>query len=401
MPTQTTVNLSNSQRVQYKDQYDRGAEEMRLYDMYAGPVDDNMKVAIRGSSYQVEYLSDMTPGTSTISELTDVEAQTLRDFTSSITRTSRYGLLRTSEANLIQAFTNYAGEMYYKLGKHHILTVDLLAQAAALQGSWVERYVARASLDKDTAAHNLTAKNLHFIDSQLQSIMAPYYVSKSGEKIYDVTMHPRVYHDLRMSTPIVETTEYQDKSAIMSWEVGAYGRFRFHVSAWAKVFGSAGVANGTAVATTISAQANAGATTIVTTDDVSANIAAGRLWLLGTIETGSTFYPTNELVRVLSASTTTITIAGSGENGGLKYDHPALTVVSNADHVYPVCFGARGKSLKKLWDPDTGEYGDILDPEYDGNLKQWLQLAWKAYLGYGLLRQTDIVRGEYSSTMDI
>ncbi len=407
MPTQNTSNLSNSQRTQYTKDYMRGADEMKLYDLYASPIADDMGEAARGSSVQVEFLTDMQPGTDTISELSDVEAQTLRDVVASVTMTSRYGLLRTSEKTILQSFTNYADEMYYKLGKHHILTVDLLAQAAALQGTFVERYVARASLDKDTAAHRLTAGAFHFIDSQLQSLFAPTYVDTTGQKIWDVIMHPRVYHDFRLSTPITEVNQYQDKSSVMAWEVGQYGRFKIHETAWAKVFGSAGADHATSVATTLNGAVNAGATTLITADDVSASIAAGRVWTLGTEETGNTFYPLNEFIRPISAVTTTITFVGEGENGGLKYDHPTGLALRNADHVYPVSFGSRssGKpgsgSLVKVYDPATGEFGEVLDPEYDGNLKQWLQIAWKAYLGYGRVRESAIMHGEYSSSMDV
>ena len=81
--------LSNSIRTQYIEDYLEGAEQERLYDQIAAPIGKSMETLQRGSSVQVDFLSDMQPGTTAISEVADITPQALRDATASISPTSR------------------------------------------------------------------------------------------------------------------------------------------------------------------------------------------------------------------------------------------------------------------------------------------------------------------------
>ena len=109
MAIQTTANLSNAIRTKYGNVYIEAAMFNRVYDMFAAPVgregveDD----AFLGNSVQVNFLSDMPPGTSTISEISDVVPSTLRDATATISPTSRWGALSWAEALDLKAYTNY------------------------------------------------------------------------------------------------------------------------------------------------------------------------------------------------------------------------------------------------------------------------------------------------------
>jgi hypothetical protein len=169
------------------------------------------------------------------------------------------------------------------------------------------------------------------------------------------------------------------------------------VPKWAKVFGGAGADNGSNAATTLSAAANKLATTIVVAS--ATNLTSGRYITIGTEETGSTLYETNERVRVISASGTTITIHGKGANGGLRFDHASGVAVRNADGVYPVVYGSSG-SLKKWWSPSVGPYGMLIEPYESGNLRQWENTGWKWYGAYARIVETHLIRGEYASSLD-
>jgi N4-gp56 family major capsid protein len=400
MAIQTTSNLSNSIRAQYLEKYVEGAQEMRLYDQLAAvPVGLPLDTMMQGSSVQVPYISAMSPGVTAISELTDVVPQTLRDSTASITATSRGEVLQFSQTLEIEAYTDYAASAYKAVGENQMMSVDLLAQAAALNGSQVYRAAARASLDAGTAADLMTETKLAYVDSMLSSLRIPSYVTSSGRKMWIAIMHPAVFHDLRTSGNVVNVGIYQDKDIILNWELGQIGNFKLIVTPWAKVFGGAGADNATAVATTVASGATALSKTFVTADDVSASIAAGRMWTIGTEETGSTFYPTNEQFHVVSASTTTLTIVGEGPNGGLKYDHAVGEAVRNADSVYPVVYGFPG-SIAKVYASEVGEYGEIVGPTRVGNLEQWTQLGWKWWGGYGRFSESSLYRAEFASSMD-
>ena len=90
-------NLPNSVRTQYIENYIEAAEMARVYDQIAAPIGRDMSNLARGSSVQVDALSDMQPGTSAISEVSDIAMQALRDATLSITPTSRGEGIQCSE----------------------------------------------------------------------------------------------------------------------------------------------------------------------------------------------------------------------------------------------------------------------------------------------------------------
>src|SRR3990167_1342182 len=117
MTIQTTSNLTNSIRVQYLEKYIEAAMFQRLYDQLAVPIGKDesmvMQQAMRGSSVQVDFLSDMSPGTTAINQTSDISAQTLRDAVATITPTSRGEALQWSENLDIQVYTDY-GEKRHK-----------------------------------------------------------------------------------------------------------------------------------------------------------------------------------------------------------------------------------------------------------------------------------------------
>ena len=397
MSIQNVASLANSIRTQYLADYIAAAYGMRLYDQLAIPIPGiSMDQAMKGSSVQWPFLSGMTPSTSTISESSDLTPQILRDAVGSITPTSRGDALQWTELAEIEAYTNYGQERFKKLGENMMESIELLAQTAAVSGNWVERYVARASLDAGTAAHRASDSIFRAMQGMMLTMKVPGFINDAGEaNVWSAIMHPYVFHDISESGNVDSIGLYQDKGIHLNFELGQLGPFRLVVSPYAKVFGGAGLDNGTAVATTLAGDEQALDLTIVTAADVAANYAAGKLWTIGTEETSTTIYPTNERVKVTGADTTTLTIIGEGENGGLRFDHAAGEAVRNADSVYTIVFGGPG-SLLKLYDPATGEFGKVVGPKTSGIVDQFTSIGWKFYGGYGKLTENRLLRGEYS-----
>lgn len=401
MSIQTTSNLTNSIRTQYISNYIDGVYGMRVYDQLAVPFPGiSASEVMKGSSVTYPFLSGMTPSTETIPQDHDVTPQILRDATGTFTPTSRWGALQWTEAVDMQAYTDYGQKRFKKLGENQMESVELLALSAVAGGSWYERYTARASLDAGTAAHRASDAIFRRMHGMMLSLKVPGFIDAAGEaNTWAAIMHPFPFHDIAESGNVNDIGLYQDRGIHLNFEVGAIGPFRLVVTPYAKVFGGAGLDNGTNVATTLASAANALSTTIVTAADVSANISAGMFWTIGTEETGSTIYPTNERVKVVSASTTTLTIIGEGENGGLRFDHAAGEAVRNADSVYTIVFGGPG-SLVKAYDPAIGEYGEVVGPKKFGMLDQFASIGWKFYGGYGRITENRIVRGEYSTSYE-
>lgn len=398
----TTDELTNSVRGRYIDDYNEAVYTARLYDAYCYPISEEKAKLQKSTSVTVPFLSAMTPGSAAISQSVDITPQSLRDATASVSPSSRGEAIQDSELLLLQAYTDYGSMRFKVIAENMIETVEAYLLETAMNGSIAVNPAARASLDAGTTTHELTHKTFATVKSHLENLKCPGFIQKpsnsgSFPNTFSATGHTDAYYDFRTNTPILEIGEYQKAEIILNGEKGMYEGFRIVASAFSKVFGGAGLDNGSVVATTLSSAAEALSKTIVVAS--AANITVGRYITLGTEETASTLYPTNERLLVVSASSTTITIVGTGSNGGLKYDHASGSAVRNADSVYPILFGGP-RSIAKVYATEVGEYGEVVGPERSGLLKQFVSLGWKWYGGFGIINQNWLGRAEVSSSLD-
>ncbi len=397
MAIQTTANLSDSIRVQFDEVYYGAARVGRVYDQFAMPVPGlSMDQAVKGSSVTVPFLSSMAPGTTTISQTADVVPSVLEDATGSVTPTSRWGAVQWSELLDIQAYTDVGAARFFKLGQNMQETIELLAIDAATQGSWVERYTTRILTDAGTPAHRASDSDFALLQGLMTSLKVAPFLNEDGSlQTWGAVMHPWVFHDIRESGNVDAIGIYQDGQIHLNYEVGKIGNFTLIESAFAKVFGGAGLANSQDVATTLDGATARLDKTLVTTANVSAHIDHGKLWTIGTPEVAGTNYPDNERIKVLSEDGLTLTVAGEGENGGLRYAHDDLTVVQNNDSVYTIVCGGP-ESLVKLFVPSVGEFGQTMGPEVSGILDQFTYISWKWYGAYARLVEKNLIRKEVS-----
>lgn len=395
----TTSTLSNSVRTQYIEEYVDAANNEWVYDQLATPIAKSKDILQRGSAVQVPFLLDLEPATSAISETTDLTPHRLNDTYTTVTPTSRADAIVDSELLMLQNYTDYGAARFRKIGKQMRESVDLLAQEAALQGNLVVRGEARASIDAGTTTDLLSDKELNKAANMMQTMKCPAFptaMTGVGAR-WAAIMHPDVYYDIRNQDNILSVAKYQKANIILNYELGEVGPFRLVVTPWAKVFGAAGDDNASNAATTLASAASQGDKTISVA--LATNLSVGRFLTIGTEETANTFYSTNERVRYISESGTTITIVGEGPNGGLRFDHASGAGVRNADSVYPVAFGGP-TSLAKVFAVDVGEYGQVVGPYRDGTVEQFIKLGWKWYGGYGRISESWICRGEYASSLD-
>ena len=402
MALQTSSNLTNAITTRYTSKYQRAAEVVRLYDQLATPVGaPQFELETRrglGSSYTFNFLSDMTPGVTAISEDSDIALQVLRDATSTITPTSRAEGMKWSQLLDLSAYTDYVAARAEILGRNAMETIDNQAKAAALQGSLVSRAVARASLDAGTAAHTWTEAAIWAAMSTAESLKCPSFVDFRGRSMYMAIAHSDAFYDLFHGGNVVSAAIYGGLpgSVLLNGELGEIANCKLIISPSAKVFGAAGAANATNANYTTSAAATALATTVAVT--TGTNLSAGRFFLLGTIETANTHYDDNERVKWVSG-TTTATVVGQGANGGLRFDHASGVAADNHDSVYPVAYGSPA-SLVKVFANETGEFGEVVGPVKTGSVEQWTSLGYKWFGGYGRMSENNIIRGEYSSSLD-
>lgn len=394
---QVTSNLTNARFTKYLPDYIRAAMFNRVYDALSTVPEDNANL-YRSSSIVLNFLSDLEPGTTEIPEDQDVSPVGFRDATATITPTSRWNAIEASEKLMNQAGTNYAQERFELLGKNMMESVDLVAQAVATKGALRYAGAARTSLDAGTAGHLLAAGTFDKATADLQTFKVPGWEDPaSGQPKWFAIMHPYAFADLRTSSPITTISQYQKASILLSYELGELGPFKIVVTPWAKVFWGGGAANTSAIETTLNGAVNALAKTVVVA--ANTNIDVGDRVMIGTHETGSTHYSTNEIVTVTSVNSTTIGVAGEGANGGLRFDHASGESVSNDDNVGTVVFGGP-ESLTKIYDPEVGEYGDVVGPKKEGLLDHLYTLAWKWYGTYDRPIENRILRYEVAFGRD-
>lgn len=392
--------LSNAVTTRYTQKYQRGAGMRRLYHQLSMPVGaPQFELESRrgmGSTYTFNFISEMAPGSTAISETADMTPQVLRDATSTITPTSRGEALKWSQLIDIEAYTDYVAARAEVVGMNAMETIDAQARAAALQGSLVVRAVARASLDGATSGHRWSSDALWDAASRIQSLRCPPFM-ENGRPQWMAIAHPDIFKDLLIDGDVNSVALYQDKEILFNGELGQLAGFKLIISPWAKIFGGAGVDGATNCDTTLSAALSALAVTA--TVGSSTGTAVGVYYTIGTEETGSTHYDDNEVVLNTTASaSTTITFTGQAPNGGVRFDHASGAGVRNADNVYPVAYGSP-YSLVNVYAQEVGVYGEIVGPMYDGMANQFQSLAWKWYGGYGLIAENRILRGEYSSSV--
>lgn len=400
----TSVGPTNAIRTQYISDYLRQVKQMRLYDQLAVPYTNfaggmSMDDLMAGSSIQINFSSGLQPGTTAISETADVTPQVIRDAVASVTPTSRGEAVQWSENLEIQAYTDVGAATMEAVGNNAGESIDLLAQAPALQGTWVERATTRDALDAGTVSHRASDSIFRQAQIKLLRLQAPGFLLGDGSQVWMCIMAPEPFHDISESGNVNDIGLYQQAGIHLNWELAQVGAFRLVVSPYAKVFGAAGADNATACATTLDGAVNRLATSITTADDKSTEGASGDWNWIGTEETANTHYATNEAYKFISAVTTAVTLLGGGPNGGLRYDHATGVAVRNADSVYPLCFGGP-QSLVKVFATDVGEYGSIVGPDVSGLLEQWKHVGWKYYGNYGRLSQHRILRWEVSTSYE-
>jgi N4-gp56 family major capsid protein len=397
MAIQNVANLSASVRARYLSEYDAAAEMVRLYDQIAYPIATDMSRVARGSSVVIPFISDMSPGVTAISEASDITPQALSDTTTSVDPTSRGEALQASELLMLQAYTDYGAERFRAVGKNAMESIDLLAQAAATKGDLVIREAARVSLDAGSTGHRANDGLFTEASTLLSTLKCPGFPVKGGEA-WAAIMHPAAYHDLRLDGNIVAVGQYQQSEIILNFELGALGPFRLVVSPWAKVFGSAGVVRtDNVIATTLACHATALDKTITVACALHMDTTLDTYFTIGTEETGSTHYPTNEIVRLISHVSGVMTIVGEAANGGIRFDHAPAIAVANKDNVYTIVFGGP-KSLAKVYQPSVGPFGTVVGPKMDGIVDQFVTLGWKFYGQYGIVAQNRLLRAEVSAS---
>lgn len=362
--------------------------------------------AQRGSSVTWPIIEPMDPQVTALTEASDVTAQVSSDSTTSISVSEYGGVKQITKILEATAYTDVHKAAAETVARNYVDSIELRARYALLQGTNVYRPsgVARTSLAKATAAHQLTYGNLVQMKARCHNFGLPPW---DGE-MHILLIPPVLEASILDNSDFKALVEYNNGSNaagnMFRGEIGQLGGFRIVVSPWAKVYwGGATVSGGS---TTLSAACDAGDTAIAVADATS--FAVGDYALIGTKETAPTISTVAgvitrldgaELVQITGISGTDFTVVGHGnteDNLGLKYSHSSgATVIECESAASALVLGKR--SCGFVYSDKTGPNGKQTIKVAETTLPdRFTNFSWYQIGGWGILIDRYIMRGEFA-----
>lgn len=398
--TSTSSLLSNEVKALYDADYVIAGQSNVYFDQFA-----NLRMVMngmRGQTYNFPIVESLQPTPTTLDELSDVTPQKM-NVNEIVVTLAEYG--GAVEVTRFLAATSYADvyeQAAYNNGYSMAESVDLVVRAVAGQGTNVffptATHNSRATLQGiSTSGDRLNGTFIQFLSVlAARSLKMPLYEDGSVCAV----IHPFQLFDLLQDTNIVATAQRLTPEIFFNGEVAYWAGMRLIVSGNAKAFYGAGAVATSSTATTLSAAASPGNTTLTVASGT--NLVNGQwISIQDAAESGNTWSDTNELFYITSGGTTTsltgFTLdSGPGDTGGIRYAHPIGTVVNNNASVFPVTV-LGPMSITKAASDLTGPYGEtVIAGPYD-RLGRFLALGWYLIAGYGRTRNRWLLRGETGS----
>lgn len=380
MAIQTSSIATAGNLTRYETEYRQATEIGRTYDQFASRLRKTFEP--NGTTIQVAWAAPLQarPTTAVGNETSDFDPQTFRDVSTTITLAYLNDGLKAHDLVRLKSSLDPMAQAARLVGANAVETIDALARRKATEGSLViygdASVSSRVTLDLGTAGH-------HFNFDRFAEVKA-MQGSWANERNWFVVIDDFQYQDLitagggspaGVNLAVLNSMGYTERGdkQLFNYELTKLAGVRILVSPFAKAFYGAGADNASAVATTLSAAANAGARTISVAS--ATNVSTSKWLTIGTVQTSTESDTTilTEIVRVGSVSGTDVTIIGKGPGGGLRYDHASGEAVENGDTVHAAVFG-HPESMAVEYS-DYGRYGKLVPPFQDGNAKQWTTIC--------------------------
>lgn len=389
-----TTDLSNAVVAKYeKAYYLLAAKEPGIWGQFV-QWQDPISAGNGASSYDYSVFGEIDPVEDALTEDADVTPDIITDSNITVTPTE-YGktIARTKKAEL-QSRVNLASVMGEQISRNRIKSVDrILRRGACGRGS--SRPTQTLHIDGSVAMASLTGATTDLITWAFLNELTMHAESMGIEPMdgenFVAVIHPLLEYDLKNLTEWKNVGYYQAKDNIYRGEVGQLGNVRFIKSRMGRVFLGSGAA--VQAATTLSAAANKGATTV--TVALATGLTAGDYITIGALETESV-NPGNNLEQCLitNVASTTLTLRCNGVGGGfgLRFDHAANESVVEAYNVAAIPIIGKN-SIVGVYASEAGQYGIPKAKTGLDYLDRFAYLGWWWYGGLGLV-QKNIILGK-------
>lgn len=405
MATTGTAALSPEVKAMYDADFYIQGQSMVFFDQLAdlkGPIMNGQ----RGISQNFPIVESNQPNYVALDELTDVPATQMRANEVVVTLSEYGGAIEVTKFLVATAYADVYKQAAFINGYNLAESFDYIVRAVVGQGSRVLYQNGRSARSQfagqTTSADTAGVKFLELLAIFARSFKMPLYEDNAVATV----IHPFVFYDMMQDTTgggVRAMSQYSHPEILFNGELAYWAGMRIIVSSNAKGFWGAGAALGSSANTTLSSPINVGDATINVVSN--ANIVIGQ-WLAirDGVESGNTWYDTNELFRVTGISGTAITgfmlDPGPGDAGGARYAHASgvagATVVNN-NSVYPICV-VGPNSITKAASSWTGPYGEtVVTGPYD-RLGRFLTFGWYAIVGWARTRNAWLLRGEVGSS---
>ena len=401
--TTGTVALSPQVKAMYDADFYIQGQSVLYWDQFAdlkGPIMNGQ----RGISQNFPIIESLQPNPVVLDELIDVAPQQMRGSEVVVTLSEYGNCIEVTKFLVATAYADVYKQAAYINGYNLAESYDYIARAVFGQGSrvWFQnKHTAR----NQYAGQTVTADQMTIRFIELLSLVA---ARSAKMPLYEdgavaTALHPFVFYDLMQDTTnggLRTMSQYSHPELLFNGELAYWGGLRMIVTANAKGFWGAGAAVASPVATTLSAAANPGDTSITVAS--ATNITVGS-WLAiqDATEPGNTWSDSNELFMVTGVAGSVITgfalDPGPGDAAGLRFAHASGAAVNNANSVYPVpVFGPN--SVTKAASDWTGPYGETVVTGPFDRLGRFLTFGWYGIEGYSRTRNAWLFRGEVGAS---
>lgn len=389
MPITKSTDLTNSVVTRYeKAYYLLAAQEPGVWAQFVD-WQEPITAGNGGSSFDYPIYGELDPVEDALTEDADVTPSIITDGNVTVTP-YEYGatVARTKVAEL-RSRTNLATIMGEQVARNRIKSIDRIIRRGAC-GRGSQRPTQTLHIDGSVAMSSLTAASdadvitWNFLNELCMHAESLGIEPIDGENFVAV-IHPLLEYDLKRLAEWKNVGYYQVKDNIFRGEVGMLGNVRFVKSRLGRVY----LGSGTALqaATTLSAAANKGATTITVTS--ATGLTAGDYITIGTVETESVA-PGNNLEQCLitnvAGSTLTIRANGVGGGFGLRFDHAAGESVVEAYNVAAIPIIGKN-SIIGVYAQEAGQYGVPKLKTGLDYLDRFAYMGWWWYGGLGVINK--------------
>ena len=357
----------------------------------------------RASSIAIPIYGELKPAVTAISQTADITPVTIYDSVVTVTPDMYGNAVQLSQKVQLISIPDVLRVAAEEVAMNAAESRDYLARSAAVAGTVVGfggDATARASLSTAATSDGISLAKYFDAVSFLEGTRAPKIPGPGAG--FAAIMRKNTVLDTLMDSNIVLVAEYSPGQgpSLLNGEIGTHiAGVRIVESNNAKIFQGAGASASDFMSTTgygtLATAAAAGSTTL--TLSASSKCDVGDYYTVGGQESTTAGEISHiETIRITGSTGTTPTFIGGDPRGGLLFAHSSGETLYPNFGAYATLFMGADALLGCYTNEDgLGPDGIIYPPEQTGMLRQFTNVAWKGFWGFGRVSEGRLYRLEH------